>query len=144
MFKEVARLASEEQLKSMNKHTPIEITTGATDTPVPTVDNWKKHKHTLDIESAKKKYEEMWNRGEFEWNHHFAEPTGKKPINPLRIWQTFIEPLLQSQANEYETQKKEMVGEIKDAFKDQSEIGVNHLFIEIDYVAEKYGVDLSE
>lgn len=52
--------------------------------------------HTDSVEAARKKYVEMWEKGEFEWNHHEGDILGKKPISPERIWQVFIEPTLQA------------------------------------------------
>lgn len=58
----------------MNKHTPIEITTGATDTPVPTVDNWKVSQHTPDIEGIVEEFDHNF----FDSEHYAGEKTGAK------------------------------------------------------------------
>ena len=53
------------------------------------------------IEGLKKKYTEMWNNGEFEWNHHEGDGGGKQ-ISLERVWQTFVEPSLTTVAQEAE------------------------------------------
>ena len=50
------------------------------------------------VEELRKKYVEMWDKGEFEFNHHFQDELRIKPINPVRIWNIFIEPLLAERA----------------------------------------------
>lgn len=51
------------------------------------------NEHERMVEEARKRYIEMWDRGEFQWNHHKGD-SGRKPINPERIWQIFIAPTL--------------------------------------------------
>jgi len=40
-------------------------------------------------EEIKRKFDEMWNAGQFHWNEN-----KKSEINPQRIWNVFIEPML--------------------------------------------------
>ena len=69
-------------------------------------------KHTDSVEAARKKYIEMWGKGEFEWNHHDGGKLGQKPISPERIWQVFIKPTLQA------TQSQQVEEAVRKALKD--------------------------
>ena len=50
-----------------------------------------------DLPELEKQYVAMWDKGEFEWNHHEGDKLGRKPISPWRIWTTFIKPTLHQQ-----------------------------------------------
>lgn len=50
----------------------------------------------VSVEEIKRRYNQMWDNGEFEWNHHEGDVLGKKPISPERIWNVSILPLLHS------------------------------------------------
>lgn len=55
------------------------------------------HPHQTGEDERLEAYKAMWDKGEFEWNYHPHDNT-KKPINPMRIWNTFILPLIQEEA----------------------------------------------
>lgn len=48
-----------------------------------------------ELVALKNQYKEMWDKGEFEWNHHEGDDLYKKPISPWRIWNSFIEPMFE-------------------------------------------------
>ena len=61
---------------------------------------------TKDFPELEKQYVAMWEKGEFEWNHHEGDELGKKPISPWRIWTTFIKPTLHQQLQKAREQRK--------------------------------------
>jgi hypothetical protein len=76
-------------------------------TTTPPVEETTQHTPESEIEEMKKKYNEMWEKGEFEWNHHEGDKLGKKPISPERIWNVFVEPTLDSIADRIATKAYE-------------------------------------
>lgn len=58
-------------------------------------------------EQAKQRYESMWNEGKFEWNHHDGDILGQKPVNPARIWNTFVLPLMMEMQRLAQKEKEE-------------------------------------
>jgi len=55
-----------------------------------------------DWEVEQKRFIEMWNKGEFEWNHHDGDEIGKKPVSVYRVFDTYIKPLLAVKEREIE------------------------------------------
>jgi len=47
-----------------------------------------------DYDAELKRFAEMWDKGEFEWNHHEGDKIGKKPVSIYRIFNCYIKPLL--------------------------------------------------
>lgn len=64
---------------------------------------------TNDFPELEKQYVAMWDKGEFEWNHHDGDELGKKPISPWRIWTTFIKPTLHQQLQKAREEERERI-----------------------------------
>ena len=65
------------------------------------------------LEQLKEKYNEMWNKGKFNWNEGiFAK------INPERIWNVFIEPQLTEATT---TAKRETLRDVIQKLKDEKD-----------------------
>lgn len=75
------------------------------------------------IEELKEKFIEAFDKGEFEWNHHEGDIVGK-PISPMRIWNTFIEPTLHSYAQQ----------QVQDAVEEKQE-KIDFLRSALDWIA---------
>lgn len=58
--------------------------------------------------------------------------------------QNYIRQTLISLSQQRDGELREVYREIKDAFKDQSEIGVNHLNVELEHLALTRGIDISD
>lgn len=69
----------------------------------------------VQIEQLREKYNEMWNKGKFEWNYHDGETPGTKPFSLERIWNVFIEPQLTEAIT---TAKREVIQEVQQKLRE--------------------------
>ena len=96
---------------------------------------------SVSVEELKRQYDEMWNAGEFEFNHHFGDDLGRKPINPQRIWNVFIKPMLHTHSLATE---EVLIREIRQAIESGDGDSTWWYVDQVDAIATKRGITLSD
>lgn len=62
-----------------------------------------------DFPELEKQYVAMWDKGEFEWNHHDGDKLGRKPISVWRIWTTFIKPTIHQELQKAREEERDKI-----------------------------------
>ncbi len=68
-------------------------------------------------EKEKEEFNKMWNEGKFHWNEN-----KNTEINPQRIWNVFIQPILSSRDTYWKEREKEVIKSIIRVAKDSAEV----------------------